>query len=190
MTPVHRSTSFSQAGDLAPRVISILAKEWALIVSGIALVALLRFQIGVLNADAERDQTLAVGTVQVPVPLGVADTTTPTAQRGGLLLQSENNTSFWQTTRPNFPQRPPPPSPKIPPDPLLPDPSLPPSPCPIAPPPPPAQPPTLRVEELNARFRRSPFLASQWREDGSLPDSGLLVHIFDGWENHEVMHPA
>jgi len=42
------------------------------------------------------------------------------------------------------------------------------------------------VDALNARFRRSPFDRELWRDDGSLGDAGLLVHTFDGWENHEL----
>ena len=39
------------------------------------------------------------------------------------------------------------------------------------------------MDELNRRFRRSP-LNLEWSADGALADAGLLVHSFDGWEDH------
>ena len=39
-----------------------------------------------------------------------------------------------------------------------------------------------RVREMNARFRRRPYEVGGWE---MLGDAGLLVHTFDGWENHE-----
>ena len=54
-------------------------------------------------------------------------------------------------------------------------------------PPPPPFPPFATYQRaadvLNERFRRSP-LTAEWKADGLLADAGLLVHIFDGWEDH------
>ena len=54
-------------------------------------------------------------------------------------------------------------------------------------PPPPPFPPFATYQRaadvLNERFRRSP-LTAEWHADGLLADAGLLVHIFDGWEDH------
>ena len=39
------------------------------------------------------------------------------------------------------------------------------------------------VDSINERFRRKPD-AAVWSADGALADAGLLVHIFDGWEDY------
>ena len=108
---------------------------------------------------------------------------------------------------PSPPPSPPPPSPPSPPPPSPPPPGRPParpsSPSPPAPPrpplwaplspPPPPPPPPPRVPatvaSLNARFQRSPFEAT-WAADGSLADAGLLVHIFDDYEDIENGHDS
>ena len=89
------------------------------------------------------------------------------------------------------PSPPPVPPPSLPPPSPPPVPRSPPSPPP--PPPSPYPPPfhiphaasvASRVEELNARFRRRPYEVGGW---GMLGDAGLLVHVFDGWEDHAEM---
>ncbi|KAL3912724.1 MAG: hypothetical protein SGPRY_008236 [Prymnesium sp.] len=49
-----------------------------------------------------------------------------------------------------------------------------------------AAPPTLgqRIQEINDRFHRNPGFA-KWEANGKLADAGVLLHFFDGWENHE-----
>lgn len=53
-------------------------------------------------------------------------------------------------------------------------------------PPVPPSPPELsqRITGLNDRFRRAPFHEKDWTK---LADAGLLVHVFDGWENHDSL---
>ena len=59
----------------------------------------------------------------------------------------------------------------------------PPSPSPASPPPPPPRKEGSEVKTaINARFRRPPYDAT-WDTEGTLADSGVLVHVFDGWEN-------
>lgn len=41
------------------------------------------------------------------------------------------------------------------------------------------------MDTINERFRRSPYLASHWDGDGTLPDVGVLVHCFDAYEQHD-----
>ena len=87
---------------------------------------------------------------------------------------------------PSPPRPPPPPAPPPPPPTPLPPP--PPSPSPLSPPlprPPPASPPPPPpevVNRLNERFRTDPF--GRWPEGGELLDAGVLVHCWDGYENH------
>ncbi|KAL1510781.1 hypothetical protein AB1Y20_007067 [Prymnesium parvum] len=76
------------------------------------------------------------------------------------------------------PMSPPPPSPSPPPPSVPPMPSLPPPPLPPTP-----KLPAIEVV-LNSRFHRLPFKRSLWKENGELADAGVLVHAFDGWENH------
>ena len=90
---------------------------------------------------------------------------------------------------PPSPHPPPPPSPPPPPPPPSgtpsqppPWPSIPPSPSPPLPSP---SPPPPLVDTINERFRRSPYLASHWDGDGTLPDVGVLVHCFDAYEQHD-----
>ena len=80
-----------------------------------------------------------------------------------------------------------PPLPPAPPGPP-PPPGLPTPPPPPRPPPP--RTPTARygsLEQLHARFRRSPYgipaNPTVWDAQGTLADAGILVHVFDGWES-------
>ena len=41
-----------------------------------------------------------------------------------------------------------------------------------------------KVPAINDRFRRLPY-HTQWASNGALADAAVLVHIFDGWEEHE-----
>jgi hypothetical protein len=62
-------------------------------------------------------------------------------------------------------------------------PSPPPPPMhPPPPPPPPGGPPTSNAAIINARFHRKPYTG--WDSTGILPDSGVLIHCFDGYEDH------
>ncbi|KAL1504518.1 hypothetical protein AB1Y20_010920 [Prymnesium parvum] len=72
------------------------------------------------------------------------------------------------------------PPPLSPPPPPL---SPPPPPLPPLSPPSPSSPPLRRVAALNARFARHPGFAA-WRPTGELADAGVLLHAFDGWEDH------
>ena len=36
------------------------------------------------------------------------------------------------------------------------------------------------MANINARFRRPPYV--KWAANGALADAGVLVHVFDGWE--------
>ena len=79
------------------------------------------------------------------------------------------------------PRPPPPPRPPGPPPPSgLPSP--PPSPCPPPPRPPIAENNVLK--QLHSRFHRSPDTAA-WDASGTLADAGILIHVFDGWEERE-----
>ena len=53
---------------------------------------------------------------------------------------------------------------------------------PPSPPPPRHIAPGTLVDELNARFHRSPF--GSWPADGTLDDTGVLIHCIDGFEDH------
>ena len=98
------------------------------------------------------------------------------------------------TAPPSSPQPLPPPPPSLPPSPLppLPPPPLqppkPPSPPPLPMQPPPWQPPpppavgNAICDAINTRFKRQPYRA-KWNAMGTLPDAGVLVHIFDNWES-------
>ena len=83
-----------------------------------------------------------------------------------------------------------PPLPPAPPGPP-PPPGLPSPPPPPRPPPP--RTPTARfgnLEQLHARFRRSPYgipgNPTPWDAQGTLADAGILVHVFDGWESRSA----
>jgi hypothetical protein len=56
-------------------------------------------------------------------------------------------------------------------------------PLPPLPPRPPPAPAWERVAEINARFRRSPYV--KWADSGAPADAAVLIHIFDGWEEHD-----
>ncbi|KAL3919578.1 MAG: hypothetical protein SGPRY_005577, partial [Prymnesium sp.] len=58
-------------------------------------------------------------------------------------------------------------------------------PAPTAPPLPPLAPPSAVTEAINHRFRLKPY-SVRWPETGALPDAAVLIHIFDGWEEHET----
>ena len=91
---------------------------------------------------------------------------------------------------PRPPHAPPPPPPQPPlilspsPSPPPPSPRPPPAPPPSPPPPPPspAGPVPALVLELNARFRRDPYLATGWTTSGGVAESGVLIHTFDDRE--------
>lgn len=84
------------------------------------------------------------------------------------------------TQLPEPPPEPPPLKPPSPPKPTLPphSPALPP---PWPPQPPPSPPPIPVADAINVRFHTSPY--GKWPMDGRLADAGLLVHMFDGWED-------
>jgi hypothetical protein len=100
-----------------------------------------------------------------------------------------------------LPSPPPPIEPPAPPPPLMPPaPLTPPSsphpsrPPPLLPPPKPPSPPPRppppvpeAIRELNRRFHRAPWDVS-WPQDGALADAGILIHTFDGWEQHEAAY--
>ncbi|KAL1498856.1 hypothetical protein AB1Y20_013381 [Prymnesium parvum] len=57
---------------------------------------------------------------------------------------------------------------------------------PVAPPHPlpPPHPPASRVDAINRRFRTPPY--SGWDQSGAPADKGVLIHVFDGWEEHDT----
>ena len=94
---------------------------------------------------------------------------------------------------PSPPTLPAPPTP--PPLPPLAPPAFPPPPPPPHSPPPPPPVPffanyAAKVAELNRRFRTAPFDASLWRASGPLANAGILIHMFDGWEDHHSLYRA
>ena len=58
-----------------------------------------------------------------------------------------------------------------------------PPPYPYVPPSPPLQ---SLVDRVNGRFHRSPYEEGLWHtlEEGALADAGVLIHLFDRWEEH------
>jgi hypothetical protein len=52
----------------------------------------------------------------------------------------------------------------------------------------PASAETQLVDQLNARFHRSPFGPDLWAASGALAEAGLLIHSFDGWEDHQARY--
>lgn len=77
------------------------------------------------------------------------------------------------------------------------------SPSPLSSPPPPSPSPLdpgatsspdvlspheLKLQEVNARFHRTPYHG--WNAHGKLVDGGVLIHTFDGWEDHGKMWRA
>ena len=95
------------------------------------------------------------------------------AESGGRVFAEEATAALTPDPLPPSPPSlisSPPPCPPCPPRP----------PCPPCPPPPPLSPPTVAAR-LNARFQRPPFAADlDWTE---LAAAGVLVHVFDGWED-------
>ena len=57
-------------------------------------------------------------------------------------------------------------------------------PAPRVPPLPPSRPPSTITDGINRRFHRKPY--SQWPASGAPADAGVLLHIFDGWEEHDT----
>jgi len=62
-------------------------------------------------------------------------------------------------------------------------------PVPPTPPPYPRAPPfspSDMVDRINERFRRPPYEEALWhtQDEGALADAGVLIHLFDEWEEH------
>ena len=62
-------------------------------------------------------------------------------------------------------------------------------PLPPTPPPFPRAPPfspSDMVDRINERFRRPPYEEALWhtQDEGALADAGVLIHLFDEWEEH------